>query len=91
MKKDWEKKINEIFMRYSGIDFIANQDDMDKKLMGIELGIAPRTLVYIYCKIEEELGVSIPVKEVVDGKFDTFSNICNVVVKNQDNENFNRA
>lgn len=91
MKKDWEKKINEIFMRYSGIDFIANQDDMDKKLMGTELGIAPRTLVYIYCKIEEELGVSIPVKEVVDGKFDTFSNICNVVVKNQNNENFNRA
>lgn len=64
---------------------------MDKKLMGIELGIAPRTLVYIYCKIEEELGVSIPVKEVVDGKFDTFSNICNMVVKNQNNENFNGA
>ena len=55
--------------------------------MGIELGIAPRTLVYIYCKIEEELGVSIP----VDGKFDTFSNICNMVVKNQNNENFNGA
>ncbi len=81
LKNNWEKNINDIFLRYSGIDFIKNRTNIDKKLMGTELGIAPRTLVYIYCKIEEELGISIPVKEVVDGNFDTFGNVCKMVSK----------
>lgn len=82
MKNDWEKNINDIFLKYSGIDFIENQANIGKKLMGTELGIAPRTLVYIYCKIEEELSISIPVKEVIDGNFDTFGNVCKMVSKN---------
>lgn len=79
MKNDVEKKLNEYFLKYTGVDFLANQANIDKKFMGLELGISPRTLVYIYCKIEEELGISIPVKEVVDGNFDTFCNVCKII------------
>lgn len=76
-----EEKINSIFVRYTDIDFISNTELQDKKLMGVELGIPPRTLVYLYCKLEEELNLKFSLDAVISGKFDTFLNICNSVTE----------
>ena len=70
-----------MFIKYAGIDFEKHPGIKNKKIFGDEIGITPRTLLYIYCMIEEELEYKIDVDKVVVGEFDTFNNICKAVVK----------
>ena len=50
--------------------------------MGVEFMIPPRTMAYLYCKLEEELHMKFSQDAVISGNFDTFRNICNVVAEN---------
>lgn len=77
---DVEEKINNLFIKYAGIDFKDHIELQEKKILGVEIGITPRTLVYIYCKMEE-YGLKPPVEAVIAGEFDTFRNICETVEK----------
>lgn len=77
-----EEKINDLFVKYTDIDFISNSELQNKKLMGVELGIPPRVMAYLYCKLKEELHLNFSLDAVINGNFDTFRNICNSVAEN---------
>lgn len=79
--KSIKLNINSMFVKYAGIDFEENPSLKNKKLLGSDVGITPRMLVYIYCMIEEELGYKIDSDKVVSGEFDTFNNVCEAIIK----------
>jgi peptide maturation system acyl carrier-related protein len=51
------------------------------KLLGTEIGLRPRHLVYILNDIEKEFDITIPEEEIVYGRFDTFDNISSLIIK----------
>lgn len=77
-----EEKVNDIFVKYTNIDFLSNTELQERKLMGVGFMIPPRTMAYLYCKLEEELHMKFSQDAVISGNFDTFRNICNVVAEN---------
>lgn len=52
----------------------------DKHLLGREIGLAPRDLLYLYFDLEKEYNITFPQEEVAAGKFSTINNITELVV-----------
>ena len=73
-----EKKLEDIF-RYVGIDFGVNEKLRGENLLGIKIGLKARDLLIIYLKIEKMFKIKIPEKAIVNGEFNTYGSILNII------------
>ncbi len=54
---------------------------LDQNLFGNNFKLAPRDLVHLFFTIEKEFSITIPQEDIVEGKFNTFNNIVQIVEK----------
>ncbi|SHK27219.1 acyl carrier protein [Clostridium cavendishii DSM 21758] len=78
--------LKNIFMQRFSIDIVQQEGKfLDKHLLGWDIGLSARDLLYLYFDIEKEFGVTIPEDDIAEGKFTTFNNIvemlCNIFEK----------
>jgi acyl carrier protein len=57
----------------------TGQSLSDKHLLGREINLTPRDLLYLFLDIEKEFAITIPEPEVVSGKFNSFNNIVTII------------
>jgi peptide maturation system acyl carrier-related protein len=72
--------IDDIFFRYSGIDFSQHENLKSKNVFGTEISLAPRDLVLILFDLEQEFGIEIPKEIIASGHFDCYSHITETVI-----------
>jgi peptide maturation system acyl carrier-related protein len=56
-----------------------NESILDKELLGFDIGMKPRDLLYLFFDIEKEFDIKIPEKDIVEKKFNSFNNITAVI------------
>lgn len=72
--------LKNIFARRFDIDMEQKEGALlDKHLLGIDIGLEPRDLIYLYFDIEKEFDINIPDEDVAEGKFNTFNNIAEII------------
>jgi peptide maturation system acyl carrier-related protein len=77
---DINKKLLSIFNKRFGIDFSCYTDEFfEKELLGNEINMQPRDLIYLFVDIQNEFGINIPQSFIAEGKFNTFSNIREMI------------
>jgi acyl carrier protein len=57
----------------------TDQSLSDRHLLGKEINLAPRDLLYLFLDIEKEFAITIPEPEVVSGKFTSFNSIIAII------------
>lgn len=72
--------LKNIFMQRFNIN-IDNKEGwlLNKHLLGIDIGLEARDLVYLYFDIEREFGIAIPEEDIAGGKFNTFNDIAEII------------
>lgn len=78
--KNIVKELNEIFLYRTNIDFEKNYDMRDLLLFGEKINIPERELVLILYDIESKMNIGIPKQAVINGEFDTFNHILNILL-----------
>jgi peptide maturation system acyl carrier-related protein len=77
-----DSKLKEIFRNRLGVDFdkLQKKDPgiLDKSLLGKELQLAPRELLYIFFDVENGFSIKVSENNVLSG-FNTFNNILNCI------------
>lgn len=68
-------ELNEIFIEFWGIDFENGSVSQGDKLLSDNVGLQPRDLVILLFEIEKRFNLSINNRDLVERRFDTFSNI----------------
>lgn len=68
-------ELNEIFIEFWGIDFENGSVSQGDKLLSDNVGLQPRDLVILLFEIEIRFNLSINNRDLVERRFDTFSNI----------------
>lgn len=53
----------------------------DKHLLGTDIKLNARYLVYLYFDIEKAFGITLPDEDIAEGKFSTFNNIAQIICK----------
>ncbi len=71
-----------IFKNRFDIDFNKlEKDSFSQKLLGKELRLSARDLLYIYFDAMNEFNITIPQEEIAQGKFTTFDGIFEIILK----------
>lgn len=78
-----------IFKNRANIDFNLNNNLRYEKLLGDKICMPVREMVLALYDIEKELDINIPNDAILEGKFDTFNNICMIIETLDDSINFN--
>ncbi len=87
MMEDIKKRLDGIFKKRFGVDIGAMKEEFkDKKLLGREIGMPPRDLLYLFFDIEKEFAISISQESIATGKFSTYSNICKIISNEMKNK-----
>ena len=73
-----EKVLESIFIRRFSMDFLANPEMKDMKLL-CKNGIPARELLHVYFDVKKNFSILIPEDDVAGGRFDTFDNIAEIV------------
>ncbi len=76
-----DSKLEKIFDEIIGIDFAKNKELKNEKLLGKKVGLTARELVHLYYLIEEEFKIEIPDEVILEGKFDIYNNILEIISK----------
>lgn len=79
MKKEAEHVLEDILLDKWNIDMQSNEKLRDEKLLGDKVNMKARDLVVLLCTLEEELDIHISTQDIVDGKFDTFHHIKELI------------
>lgn len=79
-----EKALSEIFVFRFSKDFLGNRDIQQMKLLGKSLSIPARELLHVYYDVKRMFSISIPEEDIAKGRFDTFSNIVDIICKQLD-------
>lgn len=75
-----KKKLKDIFeYRFEIKEDSWTDDLMNKKLLGLDIGLYPSDMLYIFFDIESEFDITIPQEEIARGNFDSFNAILQVV------------
>lgn len=74
-----EERLNHIFLRRTGIDFIKRSDLQDINLFGTKINLMERDAVYILLDIQKEFSVVIPKQKIIDKEFNSYLNIKKIV------------
>ena len=79
-KRNIEKELENIFLKRFKLDF--KEMDIEAKndyLLSSNIKLAPRDLLYVFVDIEEEFKIAIPESYVIEGRFNTFNNILQII------------
>ncbi len=79
-KRNIEKELENIFLKRFKLNF--TEMDIEAKndhLLGSNINLSPRDLLYIFIDIEEEFKITIPESYIIEGKFNTFNNILQII------------
>ncbi|MCI8523918.1 MAG: hypothetical protein HFI62_12035 [Lachnospiraceae bacterium] len=79
MKKEAGHVLEDILLDKWNIDMQSNEKLRDEKLLGDKVNMKARDLVVLLCTLEEELDIHISTQDIVDGKFDTFHHIKELI------------
>lgn len=74
-----ELKLQNIFLKHTGIDFFHNESLKDEKFFGRQIGLPARELVLIFFDIEKEFEIEIPQDIIEKGDFDCYAQVVNIV------------
>jgi peptide maturation system acyl carrier-related protein len=77
---DVESVVNEAFSNVVKFDFSACPQLKNAKVLGREIGIQARELLVVLLEIESALQITIPDKDLHDGRFDSFQGIVDIAV-----------
>jgi peptide maturation system acyl carrier-related protein len=73
-------RLSKIFKTRFNLDLDSSDESLrDKPLLGAEIRLAPRDLLYLFLDIEKEFTITIPEQEVVAGKFNSINNIIAII------------
>lgn len=75
MKENISNKLNEIFLKRTGINFQKQPQLKEEYLLGKKLSIPPRELVMICADIEREFNIYIPETDYIDGNVKNYAKI----------------
>lgn len=79
-KRNIEEELENIFLKRFKLDF--TEMDIEAKtdyLLGSNIKLAPRDLLYVFVDIEEEFKITIPESYIIEEKFNTFNNILQII------------
>lgn len=72
--------LERIFKLRFNIEFDGQCDGMkDKPLLGKEMRLAPRDLLYLYFDVEREFGMTIPEEDIITGRFGSYNSILEII------------
>lgn len=71
-----------IFKNILGVDFIKNSNLKDQKLFGKQIKLSARELVHLYYAIETKFQIKIDKNIILEGRFDTYNNILDILSQN---------
>ncbi|RCX15469.1 peptide maturation system acyl carrier-related protein [Anaerobacterium chartisolvens] len=75
-------RLNSLFVNRLNINFDNYEESiLDSPLLGNEIGLAARDLIYVFFDIEKEFNIQIPQHDIASGGFNTFNSICEVISK----------
>ncbi|ACL76926.1 peptide maturation system acyl carrier-related protein [Ruminiclostridium cellulolyticum] len=70
-----------IFNQRFNIDFTKwDKDYYTKNLLGEDIQLSARDLLYIYFDVKSQFNITIPQEEIANGKFSTFGGIFEIVL-----------
>lgn len=76
-----KEKLIEIFKKRFNIDFTKwDKDYYTKNLLGEDIQLSARDLLYIYFDVKSQFNITIPQEEIANGKFSTFGDIFEIVL-----------
>lgn len=82
-EEDITKRLKKIFKNRFFIDLSEyTNSDLSKELLSETYKLTPGSLIYLFFDVEKEFNISIPEKDIADGKFNSFNNIV-CIIKNQ--------
>lgn len=84
-KKEIEDSILKII--YDNFDVKIEEDFIDKPLLGKEIKLPARSLVYLYFEIKDFFDVKISEDDIVGGKFISVNSIADCIISNAKNDN----
>ena len=76
-----DSELGKIFEQITDIDFTKNEELKKEKLLGKKMGLTARELVHLYFLIEDQFKINIPNEIILEGKFDIYNNILEVISK----------
>lgn len=75
-----KERLLNIFNQRFNIDFTKwDKDYYTKNLLGEDIKLSARDLLYIYFDVKSQFNIAIPQEEIANGKFTTFGGIYDVV------------
>ncbi len=75
-----KEELMEIFNKRFNIDFTKwDKDYYSKNLLGEEIQLSARDLLYIFFDVKNRFNITIPQEEIANGKFTTFGGIMEIV------------
>jgi len=81
-KEDVADRLKKLFgLRYGAEAEKVLEGKEDIELMGMELGLGPRDLLYIFFDVEKEFSITVPEEDIADGRFKTLNGIAAVVCR----------
>lgn len=70
-----------IFNQRFNIDFTKwDKDYYTKSLLGEDINLSARDLLYIYFDVKSQFNITIPQEEIANGKFVTFGGILEIIL-----------
>lgn len=81
MKFGIEAELSLILKKRAHIDFKSSNNLCNEKLLSIRIGMQARELILTLFDIERKFRINIPQKYILDGYFDTYNHLVNIVEK----------
>lgn len=80
MNLDICERLKKIFLHRFQKDLNScSEEILDNHLLGKEIQLAARDLLYVYFDVEKEFGITIPEDDIAADKFNTFNNIAEII------------
>ncbi len=75
-----KEELMQIFRKRFNIDFTKwDKDYYSKNLLGEEIQLSARDLLYVYFDVKSQFNITIPQEDIAKGKFATFEGILEIV------------
>ncbi len=75
-------RLDKIISNKFGISNMSTSIQLQNdNFLGDKINFAPRDLLILFYEIEKEFSISIPESDIINGKFDTFNNIVEIIKK----------
>lgn len=86
-----ELRLATILLKRTCFDFNANMDNRNEELLGQKIGMPARELVLTLYDIERDFGIRVPERAIIDGSFDTFNHIMEIIKESFADKNIKKG